>query len=88
MYEFLWDCLVLDNFTSGFNLYFEVCEHIAQGHVPLSISHLLFAFWFLSLEKYIRSIRFIVIGGVTYHLVAHTLSIQFKDILVEHFSPH
>jgi len=29
-----------------------------------------------------------VIGGVTYHLVAHTLSIQFKDILVEHFSPH
>jgi hypothetical protein len=29
-----------------------------------------------------------MIGEVTYHLVAYTLAIQFKDIIVKHFSPH
>jgi hypothetical protein len=29
-----------------------------------------------------------VIGEVTYHLIACTRVIQFKDTLVENFSPH
>jgi hypothetical protein len=29
-----------------------------------------------------------VIGEVTYHLIARTLAIQFRDTFVEHFSPH
>jgi hypothetical protein len=29
-----------------------------------------------------------MIDEVTYHLVAQTMAIQFKDILTEHFSPH
>jgi hypothetical protein len=82
MYEFLWDCLVLDNSTNGFNFYFEICGHISQGHVSPSISHLLSAFWFISLEKQFQSICFIVINEVTYHLVARTLTIQFKDTFV------
>jgi hypothetical protein len=27
-------------------------------------------------------------NAVTYHLIIHTLAIQFKDTLVEHFSLH
>jgi hypothetical protein len=65
---------------NGFNLYFEVCGDIAQGHVPFSISCLFFAFRLLSLEKHSRSICSIVISEVTYHLVACTLTIQFKDL--------
>ncbi len=30
----------------------------------------------------------ITINVVTYHLVAHTLAIHFKNILINHFSPH
>jgi hypothetical protein len=29
-----------------------------------------------------------MINEVTYHLIAHTLATQFRDILIEHFSPH
>jgi hypothetical protein len=29
MYELLRDCFVPNNFASGFNLFFEVCGHIA-----------------------------------------------------------
>jgi hypothetical protein len=73
---------------SGLNFYFEVCGHITQGHVPLSISHFLSTFRLLPLEKQLRDICSIMIGEVTYHLVAYTLAIQFKDIIVKHFSPH
>ncbi len=51
VYELLRDYFVLDNFVSGFDLFFEVCGHIAQGHVPLSISHLFYASRFPTLEK-------------------------------------
>jgi hypothetical protein len=47
MYEFLWDCLVLDNFMNGFNLYFEVCGHLAQGHV-----HCQYHIFFLHFDSY------------------------------------
>jgi hypothetical protein len=29
-----------------------------------------------------------MINVVTYHLVAHILAIEFRNILVHHFSPH
>jgi hypothetical protein len=51
VYELLRDYFVLDDFVSGFDLFFEVCGHIAQGHVPLLVSHFLFTFWFIVLEK-------------------------------------
>jgi hypothetical protein len=43
VYELLRDCFVLDDFVSGFDLFFEICKHIAHGHVHPSISHLLVA---------------------------------------------
>jgi hypothetical protein len=35
---------ILDDSTSGFNLFFEVCEHIVRGHVPPLVSCLFFTF--------------------------------------------
>lgn len=40
------------------------------------------------LEKQSGGICLITINVVTYHLVAHILAIQFRDILVDHFNPH
>jgi hypothetical protein len=40
------------------------------------------------LEKQSKGICLITINVVTYHLVAHILAIQFKDILADHFNPH
>jgi hypothetical protein len=42
VYELLQDYFVLDDSTSGFNLFFEVCGHIAWVHVPPSLSCLFF----------------------------------------------
>jgi hypothetical protein len=51
VYEFLQDYFVLDDFVSGFNLFFEICGHIVWSHVPLLILRLFFAFWFLMLKN-------------------------------------
>jgi hypothetical protein len=73
---------------SYFDLFFKICGHIVRGHVPSSISRLFFAYQFLTLEKQSRCIHPITIGEVTYHLVAQTLIIQFKDSLAKHFNLH
>ncbi len=88
VYELLQNYFVPNDYTSGFDFFFEVCGHIVQGHVPLLILQLLSTSRFLALEKKSRSIHPIAINEVTYRLVTHTLSIQFKYTLVEHFSPH
>jgi hypothetical protein len=84
----LWDCFAYDDFASGFDLFFEICKHITHGHVPPLVSCLLVALQLLVLEKQIRGVRPITIGKVIYQLVAHTLTIRFKDTFAKHFSPH
>jgi hypothetical protein len=64
--KFLGDCFVLDNFASGFDFFFEICGHIACGHVSPSISHLLLASQLLALEKQVGGIQPITIGEVIY----------------------
>jgi hypothetical protein len=34
VYELLWNYFILDDFASGFDLFFKVCGHIVQNHVP------------------------------------------------------
>ncbi len=75
VYELLRDCFVLDDFASGFNLFFEVCGHIVQGHIPPSISRSFSTSRLLVLEKQFKSICPIAIGEMTYHLVARILTI-------------
>jgi hypothetical protein len=56
VYEFLWDYFVLNDLTSGFDFFFEICEHITHGHVLPIVSCLLVTFRLLSLEKQAKSI--------------------------------
>ncbi len=51
VYKLLWDCFVPYDFVSDFNFFFEVCGHIARGHVPPLTSHFLFTSRLLMLEK-------------------------------------
>jgi hypothetical protein len=75
VYELQWDFFVPYDSMSGFDLFFKVCGHIVQSHVPLSVSRLLSTFWVLVLEKQCRAIHPIAINEVTCRLVAHTLAI-------------
>jgi len=56
VYELLQDCFVPNDSTSGFHLLFEICRHIACGHVPPSVSSLLVASQLLALEKQVGGI--------------------------------
>jgi hypothetical protein len=41
VYELLQDCFVLNDFGSGFDLFFEICGHIVHGHLLPFASRLL-----------------------------------------------
>ncbi len=88
VYELLWYCFVLHDFTNGFDLFFKVCGHIVRGHIPPTILHLFSTSWLLALEKQYGGIRPIAISEVTYCSIAYTLVIQFKDTFIEHFNFH
>jgi hypothetical protein len=51
VYEFLWNYFFLDDYVSGFDLFFEICRHIVHGHVPPLVSCLIVALRLLGLEK-------------------------------------
>jgi len=51
VYELLWNCFIINDPMSGFDLFFKVCGHIIQDHVPSSLSCLFFASHLLTLEK-------------------------------------
>jgi hypothetical protein len=62
----LWDCFVLNDFASSFNIFFEIHGHIACGHVLPSVSHLLVALRLLALEKQVGGVQPITIREVIY----------------------
>jgi hypothetical protein len=88
VYELLQYCFVLDDFASGLDFCFEICRHIACGHVPPSVSQMFVTTLLLVLGKQVEGVRPIMIGKVICYLVAYTLVIQFKDTFAKHFSPH
>jgi hypothetical protein len=85
VYELLRYYFVLNDFVSGFDLFFETCGHISQSLVPPLISCLFSTFRLLVLEEQFVGIRPIMIDGVTCRLVVRTLVIH---ILVKHLSFH
>jgi hypothetical protein len=40
VYVFLRDCFVLNDYVNGFDIFFEMCEHIIHGHVLPLVSRL------------------------------------------------
>jgi len=75
VYELLQNYFVPNYFTNGFNFIFEVCGHIAQGHVPFLLSCLFTTSQFLTSKKKSKNRPPIVTGEVTNRLVTHTLAI-------------
>jgi hypothetical protein len=70
-----------------------ILKYVGTLHKVIALFHFQYHicflhFDFLRLEKQFINICSIVIGEVTYHLVACTLAIQFKGIIAQHFIPH
>jgi hypothetical protein len=61
VYELLWNCFVPNDFTSGFDVFFEICGHIVYAHVPPYVLCLLVTLQLLVLEKQINGIQPIMI---------------------------
>jgi hypothetical protein len=41
VFEHLWDFFFFKDLANGFPHLFQLCFHIAQGHIPLQIPHVL-----------------------------------------------
>jgi hypothetical protein len=74
--------------TSGFLQLFQLCFHIAQGHIPAQITHILGTVHLLAMTKPSDGIRPIVAGETLYQFISHALCFQFHEIFATHFSPH
>jgi len=74
--------------TSGFPQLFQFCFHIAQGHIPPQITHILKATHLLTMTKPSNGIHSITMGETLYRLTSHALCLQFREDFATFFSPH
>ncbi|KAL2650793.1 hypothetical protein R1flu_018921 [Riccia fluitans] len=79
--------LLYEDSTSGFDVLFQICTHVAQGHLSLAAARLLGASCLLAIEKDSGGVRPIAIGEALYRLVARSLSLQFRATFSDHFEP-
>ncbi|KAL2653409.1 hypothetical protein R1flu_021537 [Riccia fluitans] len=87
VFELLRDCFTPKDPTSGFDLLFNLCNHIAQGRFSAPTAYLLGASCLLALKKPLGGIQPVAVGEVHYRLVACSLGFQFRETLVDHFNP-
>ncbi|KAL2634525.1 hypothetical protein R1flu_006004 [Riccia fluitans] len=87
VFEFFRDFLTPEDPTSGFDLLFDLCTHIAKGRLSAPMAYLLGASHLLALEKPSRGVRPIAMEEILYRLVARSLGFQFWEALADHFSP-
>ncbi|KAL2630334.1 hypothetical protein R1flu_015020 [Riccia fluitans] len=87
VFELLRDCFIPEDFASGFDLLFQLCTHVAQGHLSLAAARLLGPSRLLAIEKDSGGVRPIVVGEALYRLVAQSLSLQFRATFFNHFEP-
>jgi hypothetical protein len=79
----------LQDFANGFSHLFQLCFHLAQGHIPHRIAHILgVATHLLIMTKPLGGIRPIIIGEMLYRLTIHALCLQFRNAFATHFFPH
>ncbi|KAL2653717.1 hypothetical protein R1flu_021845 [Riccia fluitans] len=87
VFELLRDCFIPKDSTSGFDLLFQLCTHVAQGHLSLATARLLGASRLLAIEKDSCGVRPISVGEALYRLVARSLSLHFRATFSDHFEP-
>ncbi|KAL2635507.1 hypothetical protein R1flu_006986 [Riccia fluitans] len=73
VFELLQDCFTPEDLTSGFDLLFQLCSHIACGHLSSPVARILGVSRLLALEKDSggasdRSRRDIVSSGGMFHI--------------------
>jgi hypothetical protein len=61
IFEHLWDYFHLIDSTNGFPLLFQLCFHIAQGHIPPQIAHVLATTHLLTVTKPSCGVRPIIL---------------------------
>jgi hypothetical protein len=88
VFEHLEDYFHLKDSTSEFPQLFQLCFHIAQGHVPLLIACVLRATHLLTMTKPLNGVHPIAIGETLYQLTSRILYFQLCKTIATHFSPH
>ena len=88
VYEHLRDAFGPDDSHSGYDLLYDVAQHVARGRIPHPIAHVLGASRLLALEKPSGGVRPIAVGEVFYRLVSQTLCAQLRSHFENLLSPH
>jgi hypothetical protein len=79
----------LKRFYKWISHLFQLCSHIAQGHIPRQIAHILgVAAHLLTMTKPLGGIRPIIVREMLYQLTSCVLCFQFHDAFVIEFFPH
>jgi hypothetical protein len=77
----------LEDYMNGFPHLFQFCSHIAQGHIPHHITHVLRAAHLLTMTKPLGGVHPIIVVEMLYQLTNHILCLQFCDAFVTQFLP-
>jgi hypothetical protein len=88
VFEHLQDYVHFEDSTSGFLQSFQLCFHIAQGHIPTQIAHVLGMTCLLTMTKLSNGVRPIAVKETLYQLTSYILCFQFYEGFATHFSPH
>jgi hypothetical protein len=73
---------------NGFLQLFELCFHIAHGHIPPQIAHVLGMASLLTMTKPFDGVHPIIMGETLYQFTSCAICFQFHDAFATHFSPH
>ncbi|KAL2609230.1 hypothetical protein R1flu_027803 [Riccia fluitans] len=87
VFKLLRDCFIPEDSAGEFDLLFQICTHVTQGHLSLAVARLLGASCLLAIKKDSGGVRPIAVGEALYRLVARSLSLQFRATFSYHFEP-
>jgi len=88
VFEYLWDYFHPKDSTSGLFQLFQLCFHIAQGHIPPQNAHVFRAACLLAMTKPSSGVHPIAVEETLYQLISCILCLQFHEAFATHFSPH
>jgi hypothetical protein len=71
VFEHLWDFFHPKDFVSGFPHLFQLCFHIAQGHISHWITHIFAVACLLAMTKPLGGIYPIAVGETLYQFTSH-----------------
>jgi hypothetical protein len=87
-FEHFWNCFHQENSVNGFPRLFQLCSHIAQGHISCWITHSLGVIRLLTRTKPLSGICPIVVRETLYWFTKHILCLQFCDAFATHLFSH